>query len=152
MACPSGGAGWSHTAIECILPPGEGLNQAVVVTRAGESTNGAVRLSYNAPTIASVSPAAGDTQGGYPVTLTGTNFGTRTASVATINGVACPITFVAHTSLICTVPASAGGTNLVVTVQIGGQSTSRPDRGQCAAPRCAEGGRETDLPDLTGCA
>src|SRR5687767_7948650 len=29
--CPLAGNGWSHTSIECILPPGQGKNVSVVV-------------------------------------------------------------------------------------------------------------------------
>ena len=76
----------------------------------GELSNG---FRYN-PVISVVTPAAGTTRGGYPVTIIGSGF---TAATVTIGGVtATGVTVVSDTSITATVPAQPSGGARSVTV------------------------------------
>ena len=64
----------THGFIQCLLPPGQGLNQPVMVAVGGQ-TNTQNIFNYDPPLIFGRSATNGPTQGGTSLTLTGTNLG-----------------------------------------------------------------------------
>ena len=128
VACPY--TSWTTTQIVCTLPAGIGANHIVDVTANNGISNTQTRkklVSYTPPTITTISPNPGDTEG-IQTTFTGTNFGT-TSSTITIkfNNVACTgVTWVSNTEVRATTPAGSGANHPVV-INVGGQdSTSAP--------------------------
>jgi hypothetical protein len=91
-------------------------------TQSGSLTNGFTYVAAPAPTVSSVNPTSGDTNGGYALTITGSNFiaGANTTTVVKLGGsTASPIT-VTGTTTISTIAGaiastSAGAVNVVVT-------------------------------------
>lgn len=84
--------------------------------------DGRVVLAAPAPTITSVSPGGGSSDGGTTVTVTGTNFAGGTT--VTIGGQPCAsVTVTSSTSLTCSTPAGAVGA-VDVTVTSTGQSAT----------------------------
>lgn len=102
-SCPITSQG--HTALQCNLPPGLGADTPVVVSAAGQASN-PLSFAYPNPTLAGLSPANGPTDGGIPLTLAGTNFGS--ASTVSVGGQPCPVTNQAETSVVCTLPPGQG--------------------------------------------
>jgi hypothetical protein len=82
---------------------------------------------YAAPTVTEVSPSAGPALGGQAITITGTNFTSKTT--AKLNGVTLTVKFVNATTLTATTPAIAPGTDvdLVVTTEGGSATDSTYD-------------------------
>ncbi|MEO0017796.1 MAG: hypothetical protein RLZZ522_1079, partial [Verrucomicrobiota bacterium] len=64
----------SHETLVAQLPAGEGTGLPLVVTNSGQISN-TFAFDYDAPLLASISPASGPTLGGSVITLTGSNFG-----------------------------------------------------------------------------
>jgi hypothetical protein len=120
-SCIPTGLGWSHTFIQCNLPTGVGANQPVLVTTGGQTSAQVVLFSYFSPTVASINPVNGPTQGASALTITGTNFGDGSIGNASANvgGVDCPITFRQDSFIVCSLPAGFGSG--VVSVNISGQ-------------------------------
>jgi len=84
------GLAWDHDTVECTLPAGEGVEQAVQITVADQDSEFTKPFDYFPPVIGTINPDKGPTAGGTPVTITGTNLGI-TATV-TFGGVpATPI-------------------------------------------------------------
>lgn len=110
----------SATSITCTTPPGAPGAQAVAVTNtAGSASLPAAFVYDNAPTIASVSPAAGKTAGGTTITLTGTGFSSATG--ATVGGTACgSFTVLTATTATCVTPAKAAGSYTVAVTNAAG--------------------------------
>ncbi len=97
----------THTQIICTSPPGQGVGVIVDVVVGGQNCSDQTGIySYDPPSLTSLTPTFGNTQGGTSLQLTGNNFGTN-ASV-TIGGVVCPITAQNHVSITCTLPAGQG--------------------------------------------
>ncbi|WP_193213647.1 IPT/TIG domain-containing protein [Luteolibacter marinus] len=110
----------SHTSILCTLPPGQGFNQIVTVTVAGQASPDAF-LSYEAPSVTSIAaPSGKPTAGGVTIELQGENFGTAGAWV-TIGGAPAPVISQTHTSIQCTLPPGQGA-NLPLELIVGGQT------------------------------
>ncbi|MVM38942.1 hypothetical protein GO730_17660 [Spirosoma sp. HMF3257] len=117
------GAGWSHSRIECLLPSGQGVNLPVVVTRADGQVSNSLAFTYDAPLIASITPASGSTTGGTSLTLTGVNFGLNSANV-TMGGQPAVISQQTHTQLVVTSPSGSAGPQAVVVTLNGQVSNS----------------------------
>ena len=114
--------------ITCVTPPGIG-SQPVVVT-SSKGSGGTLAFTYvsSVPTLASVVSAVGawsvgDIDGGYSVTLTGTNF--TGATGVTFGGVAATSVVVVNpTTITCTVPAHGTGSVSVVVTTPGGSNAA----------------------------
>lgn len=116
----------SATSITCTTPAGTEGSADVVVTNADTGTDtevGGFTYAISTPTITDVSPAAGATFGGTPITITGTDFYPNAA--VTVGGNACtPVVVVSPTSITCTTPAGAlGAADVVVTNTDTGSAT-----------------------------
>lgn len=109
------------TELRCTVPAGQGRNVPVAVTVGSVPFNGT--LNYDAPRIDLVEGQDGPTSGGTLVTLVGANFGTGSATQATIDGQACLPSGagVSHTQVQCLLPAGEGR-NRALIVTVGGQS------------------------------
>ena len=111
---------WTHTQITCNIGAGVGTGLAVKVTMGYNAsvsiTDSVNTVSYNAPTLSSVTPNSISSAGGVPVTIVGSNFGASGATV-TIDGYNCPVTAQNHTNVVCTAPSGWGsGLNLILTI------------------------------------
>jgi hypothetical protein len=86
----------------------------VSVTTAGGTNNGLSYTYIDAPTIASLNPAAGPASGGTAVTVTGTNLGST--QEVTFDGVPAPFTVISETAVSAvTPPGTAGAVDVVLT-------------------------------------
>ena len=107
----------NSTQITAVTPAGTaGTAQDIVITNNdGQTVTGTGAYTYFAsPTIVSVTPPSGSTNGGTPVTITGTNLIGATA--VTFNGTpATGVTVVSGTSINATTPSFAAG---VVNVNV----------------------------------
>jgi hypothetical protein len=107
----------------CTLPAGSGINQAVILTVASQTSN-TVLFSYSAPALTSISPATFVTSGNVPITLTGTSFGSASANgMVSFGQVTCPVVTWGHSQIICTLPPGQG-TNLAFMVTVSQQSSN----------------------------
>ncbi len=95
----------------CVTSEGYGSGGLALVSVGGQSTTSSATFSYNAPTLADITPDNGMTSGGYRMTITGTSFGT--AGTVTVGGSACSVTAYSHSQIVCTVPAGTGAVALV---------------------------------------
>ncbi|QDK77941.1 T9SS type A sorting domain-containing protein [Spirosoma sp. KCTC 42546] len=114
---------WSHTQIQCLIPPGEGVNLPVVITRADGQTSNQILFSYNPPAITTINPASGPTTGGTSLTITGADFGANPAKVS-IGGQAATVNSQSLTQLVVTTPAGQAGAQPVVVTASGQVSNS----------------------------
>ena len=71
-------------------------------------------FSYQAPSVTSVSPTNGPTQGNINVTFFGSSFGL--SGVVTFNGLSIPVIDRSHTYLTIVLPAGVGTPSVVVMV------------------------------------
>jgi len=102
--------------ILCTLPAGEGVGKLVTVSIDSQLSNSA-QFNYRAPTLSTISPANGNTEGGYLLTLAGSNFGA--SSQVSVGDSDCPIDSrsTAHDTITCTCPPGQGSDRSVqVTV------------------------------------
>ena len=123
VACPLTGIGYSNTAIQCILPAGQGLSQAVVVTASGQASSPSGSFGYSAPNVSSVVVSRGVViSGGSAVTIIGTSFGNGTSGSVLINGLPCTVgaSQWQQASIVCAAPASSG-VNVPLLVNVSGQ-------------------------------
>ncbi|MEI9982788.1 MAG: IPT/TIG domain-containing protein [Aliidongia sp.] len=114
----------SAISITAVTPGGTAGAASVLVTTVG-GTNAANSLyTYVAPpTVSAISPSAGPTTGGTPVTITGTGFTGATA--VTIGGTAATgVTVVSATSITATTPAGSAGTASVLVTTAGGTNAA----------------------------
>ena len=89
------------------------------------SGNGTTNTPAGGPTISNVTPNSGSSQGGTPVTISGTNFGTSAAAVAFGGTPAVSVTILSATTIIAQSPAHAAGVvDLMVQTAEGGTVTS----------------------------
>ncbi|NGM51977.1 autotransporter domain-containing protein [Caulobacter sp. 602-2] len=110
----------SPTSVVFTTPAHVAGSVPVVVTTAG----GSASSSFNyvaAPTISSLSPAAGTTAGGTSVTISGTNL---SGATLTVDGASVTPTSVNPTSVVFTTPAHASGSIVVAVTTAGGTATS----------------------------
>lgn len=123
---PTSSSDVTYTSIKCTSPAGSGTNLFVKVTASSLSntalTNPEARFSYNAPAVTGMTPAAGETDGSTFLTITGTNFGAATCTLAAgagpvlVNGLDCPLRYAwDHERLECAFPKGSGA---VATVDI----------------------------------
>jgi hypothetical protein len=114
----------SATSLTCIKPAGTlGARDVVVTNTDLQTATLAGGFTYQVgPTLSSISPRGGDTDGGFTVTLTGSDF-TGTPTV-TLNGKTCNVTAASATSITCAnVKANAAGQVDVVVTNPDGQSS-----------------------------
>lgn len=96
---------YSDSSIVCSIPAGEGTGKLVVLTVAGQSST-ALTFAYNPPSITSLTPSSGITDGGYNLTIYGSDFGV--APSITVGISSCPRQFVNASCIICTMPTGSG--------------------------------------------
>jgi alpha-tubulin suppressor-like RCC1 family protein len=106
----------SATSITATTPAGGAGPADVSVTTPGGTATLMGGFTYlAAPTVTGISPSAGSTLGGTPVTITGTGF-VSGATVTLGGGAATSVTVVSATTVTAVTPAHAAGVvNLVVT-------------------------------------
>lgn len=75
----------NHTQVRCTTARGVGSNMVVVVRVRGQnSLDNVLSLSYAPPVITALVPNHGGTQGGYTMTVRGTNFGSASNPAVTL--------------------------------------------------------------------
>ena len=112
---------WSGTSITVTVPTGA-TTGPVVVTVAGQASNGVSFTVGTDPIVTSLSPALGQVE--TTVVIGGANFGaSQGAGTVTFNGVAATATSWSDTSITVTVPATAATGPVVVTV--GGEASNQ---------------------------
>ncbi|MBV9292184.1 MAG: IPT/TIG domain-containing protein, partial [Frankiales bacterium] len=119
----------SGTSITATSPAGSGTVHVTVTTPGGTSaTSGADQFTYDVlPTVTGVSPSAGPTAGGTPVTITGTGF-VNGATVSFGGSAATGVTVNSATSISATSPAGSGTVHVRVTTPGGTSATSGSDQ------------------------
>jgi hypothetical protein len=111
--------------ITAVTPAGTvGAQNVTITNNDGQSVTGTGSYTYvAAPTFGSISPATGNSIGGTPVTITGTNFVTGGTSV-TIGGTAATgVSVSSGTTLTATTPSGTAGLADVVVTTAGGSAT-----------------------------
>ena len=123
VLCPVGPAGYNQSSVQCIIPAGQGTGWQVYLYSGGVQTATRLNFSYNAPTVTSLSPNSGVTDGGAIVTLHGSSFGT--SGTVTVAGAPClqagSGTLYSDSLIQCQV-AAGQGVNFPTTVLVSGQS------------------------------
>jgi hypothetical protein len=105
---------WSNTSITVTVPAGA-TTGPVVVTVAGQSSNGVTFSVSLRPAISLLNPSFGIV--GQSITITGSNFGaTQGTSTVTFNSTTATATAWSPTSIIVRVPAAATTGPVVITV------------------------------------
>jgi len=122
----------SANSITAVTPSGSGTGSVLVTTPIGTSASGGPS-SYtyaDAPTVSSISPAAGPTTGGASVVITGTGFVTRGGTTVKFGTVsATSVTFNSATQVTAVAPAgSAGAVDVTATTAGGTSATSAAAR------------------------
>ena len=118
----------SDTQIRITTPPGTPGGKAVQVTPVGGATlNKPSAYTYQVPTITGITPFAGPTRGGTPVTIVGTGFGESGTPTVTFGGVAATsVVRVSSTQLTAVTPAgTAGYVSVTVTPTTGPSSGTK---------------------------
>jgi hypothetical protein len=110
----------SPTQIRCTLPEGLGADLEVEVTADGQ-TGGGQFFDYNPPSITSITPDHGPTEGNVPITIQGSNFGPASADAqrsVVVGTSACPLVASSsgHNSITCTLPPGQGVSRIVEVV------------------------------------
>jgi uncharacterized repeat protein (TIGR01451 family) len=130
----SAGSGWTcapATPLRCVLdvlavgtgapltlrlqaPPADATlslqataSSALADPDASDNQAGATVQVDAAPRITQVAPATGSTEGGYPLQVSGSNFGAASGSVD-LGTLPCAVTVWTPTQIVCTVPPGAG--------------------------------------------
>ena len=113
----------SATSITAVTPAGTaGAKDVVVITPSGNATGTNAFTYLDVPTIVSVSPNTGSTNGGTAITITGTNL--TGASSVTVGGVAATnLVVVSATSITAKTPTGTAGVKPVVVTTPGGVAT-----------------------------
>ena len=129
---------YNDTFISCATPLGEGSVVPVVVTNAAQQSvcpgsagwtpdadlaPTACTTSYPPPVITTMTPTHGGVVGGYPLTLTGSSFGTGAYTVVVVGDAVCPIQAMSETEIQCTV-APGLGRAVGVNVTVAGQQSN----------------------------
>jgi hypothetical protein len=122
---------WTQSRIICTNPPGQGANVPLIVTVSGQSSQVNSQFSYNAPSVASISPATGPTTGGTVITISGSSFGV--SGSVTLGGSACAIADWTQSRIICTNPPGQGA-NVPLVVTVSGQSSKANSQFSYAPP------------------
>ena len=120
----------SGTEIDATSPSGSGVSDITVTTPVGTSpVSSADEFTYeDVPVVTALSPAAGPTEGGTPVTIIGTGFvGVTAVYFGTVPAATYSVT--SDTEITATSPADASGTTDVeVTNAVGASATSAADQ------------------------
>lgn len=106
----------SATQVVCTVGAGRGTNGNVTINVGGQRATRANQYSYSAPSLQSVNPPNGLTNGGYDLTLVGSSF--DTAGNVTVGGFACTPTapsLYTHTQITCRM-AEGQGKDLPITI------------------------------------
>jgi hypothetical protein len=114
---------WSPSSIVATVPTGAATGSVVVTAAGGVASNGVTFTVTSAPSITSLTPAAG---GGFgsSFTITGTNFGaTQGNGKVTLNSVPATVSSWSATSIVAQVPSGITTGNVVVTAA-GGVSSN----------------------------
>lgn len=106
----------TSSRVVCVAPAGQGASVPVSITVAGQQTSSA--YGYQAPNIASISPANAPTSGGVRLTVVGSNFGTSPR--VTVDGRLCEGIGASHGEIVCLLPEGEG-TSRAVSVVAGDQ-------------------------------
>jgi len=101
-----GSVTWTHTQVVCNVPAGHGASLPIRVTVDGQQTTAMSSFSYLRPSISSVDPTIGSTDGTTVMTLNGANFGLA-PTVAVGPSVASLVSF-SHTSIVFRLPQGDG--------------------------------------------
>ena len=109
-----GVANYSEFEITCTVPPGEGIVQ-VYVHHAWKRSQETVYFYYDIPRISSFIPMRGSTPGGYPLTITGHNFGTNGPTLF-FGGMNTTWQSFSHNSIVFNVPEGQGLADIFVEV------------------------------------
>lgn len=119
---------WATASISCTYPSGTGTHQVRVIV--GGRATAWYSVTYRAPTLTTLTPAAGvTTAGGDTLQIDGNNFGlTQGSSTVSVNlkqGVAAcsPVISWTNYQIRCTTPAG-NGTGLTATVTVSAQTGS----------------------------
>jgi hypothetical protein len=116
------------TQITAVTPSGSGTVNVAVTTPGGTATvaNG-YAYTAAAPTVTSISPSSGPTQGGTLITITGANFSGQPQ--VTVGGVqASSVTLISSTQIQAVTPAGTGTKDVVVTTSFASSATSAADQ------------------------
>ena len=128
----------THDSITCVLAPGQGLDLEMTVAVQGQSSaegGPPVLFSYLPPTIDAIDAMTANTTGGTMVTVTGSSFGLRGATIDLLGDGQIPgnplsenigpieAVFQNHTTVMFRVP-EGHGTHRRVRLTVGGQSTT----------------------------
>ena len=121
VVCQLTGIGYSNTAVQCILPAGQGALQPVLITASGQVNSPALAFSYLPPSISTASPQGG-TGSGVQLTLGGSSFGNGSNSAVYVAGQPCAVAVGQwlQKRLTCTIPQSSG-LYLPVWMNVSGQ-------------------------------
>ncbi|MGC9960588.1 MAG: IPT/TIG domain-containing protein [Acidimicrobiales bacterium] len=117
----------SDTSVTAVSPAHTaGAVDVTVTNETGTSAVGAAdRFSYDAtPSVLSIAPAAGSTNGGDVVTVTGTGFVVGSSTVSFGAGAGTAVTCASSTSCAATSPAELAGTADVIVTTPGGSSAT----------------------------
>ncbi len=111
---------WTNTLVSFLTPSGEGISLPVFLTVGGQTSN-VVSFSYSPPVINAINPAGGRTEGGYPVTLSGSSFGSSgTLSVG--GNIVAPSSWT-HNSVEFAMPPGQG-TNIPIYLTVSGAQSN----------------------------
>ena len=124
VQCVTGPAGYNQSSVQCMVPAGQGLGWQVYLTSGGKQTI-ALNFTYLAPTISSLQPTVGSTDGGSLVTISGSSFGSSGSvwvggSPCTQSTGACQYS---DYLIVCAV-AAGQGTGYSTTISVSGQSVT----------------------------
>jgi hypothetical protein len=139
------GTSWSHTRVVCTMSAGIGSSLVPTITEAAQSNDAAttaVRFSFVAPTISSVSVAADasgvtapHTNGGQTLTVTGANFGPSGSGNVTVGGKLCSYSTTglqwSNSLITCMIPAHQGA-GVAVAVALTGLTAVNSTISYCA--------------------
>jgi hypothetical protein len=124
----------NDTTITCVTPARPAGTASVLVTTAGGTNAANTLYTYvNAPTVTSVSPAAGPAAGGQSVTITGTNL-TGATGVTFGGAAATSVVVVNATTITCVTPARPAGPVSVLVTTGGGPNAANTLYTYVAAP------------------
>lgn len=117
---------YSASKIVCETPSGSGVDQKVQVIVPDEDI-AETKISYMPPSILRIEPTVGDTLGGTPITLIGTNFGdaTQPSRRVTVGTEVAKLQVWEHTKVVFVLPNGSG--NQKVTLEVNGQKSNSLD-------------------------
>jgi len=97
---------YTDTEVRCRVPPGEGVH-SVYVYHAWKRSQHGIQFVYDSPVLHSVQPGAGNTKGGYNVTIKGNNFGVVGPTIA-VGERDCHVYEFTHHEAVCLLPQGEG--------------------------------------------